>query len=185
MAAMIGVDGPDVEVECAPGKFPDPGVFVEATVVSDEPTQHMGVLAADRKTQIVKLVGEPIAPGELDGSGATYAAHDLDGDGIDEIVASWGSDRRGYVVSNVSVYRVKKDKLVRAGDPVPVSYDDSAAEPDKMTSCEGNHAVEPAAKGKQIAITVTTISGKPEASNCLAKGKHVFALVGDKLVEQK
>jgi hypothetical protein len=172
-------DATDLRVECAGGFFGQPGWFLQATYEADAETYGAsGIVATDGRTELVRHNAEAISWSDHYDLSARYQAVDLNGDGVDELVKLEDDTHHGYQTLSASVLYVRDGKLAEIDGPL-VSYDDSAVQlqPGSVNACEGAVTVH----GRDIVIIVRARRGRPDG--CLALGKHVFELRGDKLVE--
>jgi hypothetical protein len=177
---------------CAPGHFGEDGWLVEAFVraggenadlIYEQWQSILGSASFDRV--IVRGSASEVPPWYVEMGGGTWSAHDLDGDGIDELLDVTSYDHHGYVVENLSVFRVAAGQLERVGT-LALSYDNTSAADDEASTinCSAIHAVEPAAAAKHIVVTGTHAGARDGAEqNCPKTGAHRYGLVGGKLAE--
>jgi hypothetical protein len=108
-------------------------------------------------------------------------AVDLDGDGNDEILYTAGYSHGGYEDASLTVMRVSADGVESlAGENIPLSSDNSAADPDPadLSTCDAQWALaEAPGGGKQIEIEY--------AGQCERTGKVVWRYDGKVLTEVK
>lgn len=135
-----------------------------------------GVIAMDRTTALVSLQEGKLHWAQLRGAKVWFETVDLDGDGTDELVVHRGDDR--YTVADrIDLVVIRGRELVELKGP-GISYED----PDLGDSCRGTLAIERAGAVQHLVVTTTNSNGPSE--HCLAPGRHVFALSGERLVEQ-
>ncbi|MGN6111384.1 MAG: hypothetical protein ACTHU0_40190 [Kofleriaceae bacterium] len=159
-------------VRCTAGTFPEPGYFVEALGSRDE-SIRIGVLAADRVTELVPFVERRlgVATSVLD-----YAAADLDGDGIDEVLETWRRSAHGPMGSDnwVVVRRIENKQFAEIQGPhLSVYFPD-------LGNCTASTRLE----GRTLVVEVESASGIPPSA-CLSIGRHAFAMRDGALVEVK
>lgn len=113
-----------------------------------------------------------------DASGG-YQAIDLDGDGNDEIVSVGGYSHGGYDSYTLIVQKVTPAGLESVEGEVPLSHDNSAADPDpsELATCDAQHELVDAGAAKHIRITY--------AGDCERTGTVTYALEGKALIEVK
>ena len=152
-----------------------PAYFVELTGRrGDAPVRLHGVIALDGTTELLKL-SPAVARGiQIPRAMVWFETVDLDGDGTDDILAH-RRDPRFERAEWLDVVAVRGDTLVEIEGP-PVAYDD----PDLEETCRGTLSEQRAGAATQLVVTVAASSG--ESDHCLALGRHVLSLSGDKLV---
>jgi hypothetical protein len=152
-----------------------PGYFVELTGRrGDAPVRLHGVIALDGTTELVKL-SPAVARGiQIPRAMVWFETVDLDGDGTEDILAH-RRDPRFEKAEWVDVTAVRGDALVEIEGP-PVAYDD----PDLEETCRGTLTEAHAGKATHLVVDVAASSG--ESEHCLAPGRHVLALSGERLV---
>lgn len=152
-----------------------PAYFVELTGRrGDAPVRLHGVLALDGTTELVKLSPAVSRGIEIPRAMVWFETVDLDGDGNDDILAH-RRDPRFERAEWLDVVAVRGDALVEIEGP-PIAYDD----PDLEETCHGTLTEQRAGAATQLVVTVAGTSS--ESDHCLAPGKHVLSLSGDKLV---
>lgn len=104
-----------------------------------------------------------------------WKAADLDGDGTDEVLHVAGYDHGGYMNSSLVIASIVGGQLTIASEGLPLSADNSAADPDpsELESCDGSWEL----VGRQVAVTY-------DGPSCERPGRHVFSWNGTALVEQ-
>lgn len=154
-----------------------PAFFVEL-VGSEADQRHRlhGVIATDGTTELVPLREATLDWAQLRGGRVWFETLDLDGDGNDELVVHRG-DERQPVAEWLDLVAIRGKSIVELAGP-RVSWDD----PDVDEHCHGVVSREKAGHATELVITTSGSSGASE--HCLANGRHVFALVGDRLVER-
>lgn len=171
-----------IDLSCVGGQFGAPGYFVEAWDNRFVGTNRILV----RHRAIVKLDGTALAsapdsddPIRIDDHTWSYRALDLDGDGVDEIVVDHFFEHHALATSNsVFVLAVRAGKLVELPDQI--TYVQGGQQ---WAHCEGKLSVEHAGAATHLVATMTeAAAGSPD---CLAVGRHEFALAGDHLVERR
>jgi len=162
---------PDLEVRCAAGNFGAPGFFIEARGGA---THKIGIVAADDSPDIADFTD----PGEMPiaTSVVEYAAADLDGDGVDEVIETWRKSAHGLLGSDswLVVRRLDGHKLRRIRGPyLGVSHPELGA-------CSASwHCTDGA-----LVITVDAQRGIPP-SDCLSPGTHRFVIRRGTIVERR
>ena len=113
-----------------------------------------------------------------DASGG-HQAIDLDGDGSDEIVFVAGYSHGGYDQYSLGVLRLTANSLEGVETEVPLSSDNSAADPDpsELATCDASHEIVDAGGKKHIVITYS--------GQCDRTGAVTYSLEGKTLVEVK
>jgi len=157
-----------LRVSCVAGYFPEPGYFI--SVIGPDPGRHRFGLIFPGRTDEVTFANDPIPPGT---DILHYAAADLDGDGVDEILETWHRASDGVLGTDewVVIRRVSGEDLVEiAGPHLNVQFPHLGG---CMARCE-------IANGMLI-VTVSNLPGIPP-SDCLTPGKHVFTLHRGELV---
>jgi hypothetical protein len=185
--------GGKLEVECAEGRFGEPAWVIWGLAYDvpmgdadgDEPGGAVAELDNQLHTTIVTPAGDVIARSDegglsfvdLDyGETPSYRPHDLDGDGVDELVTILSSSRRGYFVRELVLTVIADGALEPSGERLFVSYDDggAVAEPPGPTSCPGTVRFD----ATQIVIESGAPTGDPEVieSACAPAGERRYAL---------
>ena len=152
-----------------------PGYFVELTGRrADAPLRLHGVIALDGTTELVKLAPAALRGIQIPRAMVWFETVDLDGDGSEDILAH-RSDPRLPRAEWLDVTAVRGDALVEIEGP-PVAYED----PDLDETCRGTLSQTRVGKAMHLVIDVSASTG--ESEHCLARGRHVLALAGDRLV---
>lgn len=152
-----------------------PAYFVEVTGRrADAPVRLHGVIALDGTTELVKLSPAVERGLAIPRAMVWFETVDLDGDGSDDILAH-RRDPRLPRAEWLDVVAVRGDALVEIEGP-PVAYDD----PDLEEACRGTLSEQRVGKATQLVVAVAESTGASD--HCLAAGKHVLALSGDRLV---
>ena len=155
-----------LRVRCVPGRFPEPGFYIEGTAELSG-FRGAGILAASGNAELVAFDRESLRLGE---QVRELLATDLDGDGADEIVESWRKNAHGSD-SWVIVRRRDGARLDRIEGPhLSVSHP-------SLGACAASTELTRSA----IVVSVSTVQGIPP-SNCLAAGRHTFRLHKNALV---
>lgn len=153
-----------------------PAYFIELVGEYEGQRRRLhGVMAMDRTTEVVSLHDAALAWPQLRGAKVWFESVDLDGDGTDELIVHRGDDRL-TIAEWVDVVAIRGDKLAELKGP-RISYED----PDIDDACRGSVAIERAGVGQHLVVTTAQSNGRSE--HCLARGRHVFALVRGSLVE--
>jgi hypothetical protein len=153
-----------------------PAFFVELVGTRDEKRHRLhGVLATDGSSELVPLHDAPLDFAQLRGGKVWFETIDLDGDGTEELVVHRG-DELHPSAEWIDLVAIRGAALVELKGP-RLSYDD----PDLDESCRATLATAP--EGAVRVLVVTTMKSTGASEHCLAQGRHVFALAGDKLVQ--
>jgi len=154
-----------------------PAFFVE--LIASEGDHHrrlLGVLATNGTTELVGLRDARLEWDQLQGDKVSLETVDLDGDRADEILVHHG-DRRLESRSWIDVIVLRDRGLTEIAGP-RVSYNDPDLDDDR---CLGVLTMERTGALTRLVVTTSTSTGKSE--HCLARGRHVFALDVDRVVE--
>ena len=153
-----------LELRCTAGHFGVDGYFLEAR---NADIHRIGVVDASG-AELVAFVDEPEPDAGIYLNG--YQAADLDGDGEDEIVESWRRTADNWLV----VRRIADGHFTsRIHGPFVSRY-----HPD-LGGCSATWEV----KRNALVVAVHVEPGIPP-TDCLASGRHQFALRGELLVER-
>jgi ketosteroid isomerase-like protein len=171
-------------LDCATGRFRVAGAVVRATYVEltyvDSHGDHKlarGVMTTDGIRELHALTSDADATYQHPEVDETWEAVDLDGDGVDEILV----DNHAYARADIHQIYVKG---IDQPDSDLVRYAIDLRPKEIQAYCEGSVAKERAGKAIHLVVTMTTLVGD-DRSDCLAKGRHVFAYERGKLVEQR
>lgn len=170
------LDDPD-GLTCVTVQLADaPAFFVELVGATGDRRRRLhGVLAIDRTTELVPLREASFQWAVLLGGKVAFETIDLDGDGADEVLVHY-DDHRQLASAWVDVIAIRGRTLREIEGP-RISYED----PDLDERCHGVLARERTGAGVRLVVTTSLSTGRSE--HCLARGRHVFALEGDRLVE--
>lgn len=174
-AALFAVPADKIdEVSCARGKFPDSGWAIHARHWAASEDDNM----LTERTALVdatgKLLGnaeQELPPGASDSSGSSdHQAIDLDGDGVDELVYVFASDKRGIMQEFVMVERLNKHTFEGIFQH-QFKFDNEASEPeDGVVSCEATWKIDPPGADKKRTITFEpTAKVKGKGEECIEK----------------
>ena len=154
-----------------------PAFFVELVGIEGDQRHRLhGVIATDGTTELVPLREATLDWAQLRGGRVWFETLDLDGDGNDELVVHRG-DERQPLAEWLDLVAIRGRKILELAGP-RVSWDD----PDIGEHCHGVITREKAGRATELVITTSDSTGASE--HCLANGRHVFALDGDRLVER-
>lgn len=172
-----------------------PAFFVELVGERDGRRRRLhGVLAMDQTLPLVSLRDAKLDWAQLRGARVWFETVDLDGDGTDELLVHRSDDR--YPIAEwIDLVVIREPRLVELKGP-GISYDD----PDIGDACQGTLTIEnpstaavrstPSGVRSEIEsvgtaqhLVVTTTRSNGLSEHCLASGRHVFTLVGERLVE--
>lgn len=153
-----------------------PAFFVELVGAHDDQRRRLhGIVAVDGTTELVPLRDAKLDWAQLRGGKVWFETVDLDGDGREDLVVHRG-DARHATAEKIDVVAIREHALVELEGP-KIAYDDS----DLDEECRGTLAREKAGKAVHLVVDVTRSSGPTE--HCMAAGRHVYELAGDRLLE--
>lgn len=108
----------------------------------------------------------------------SYKVLDLDGDGIDEILATDAFEHNALAASTtVHVLAVRGAKVVEIGS---IGIESSGT---MWPTCTGKLVEEKAGKGVRLVLVADKVTKQEWIGQCPTEGKHPHAIVGGKLVE--
>jgi hypothetical protein len=154
-----------------------PGFFVELVAAQgDRHRRLLGVVGTNGTTELVGLRDGHLEWAQLRGGKVSFETIDLDGDHLDEVVVHY-DDRRQDAAAWLDVIAIRGRGLAEITGP-RVSYDDPDLDDDR---CHGVLATVRAGAATHLVVTTSASTGKSD--HCLARGRHVFALDADRLIE--
>ena len=190
--------GPQHSIDCVPGRFGEPGYLLEVEVEpadgpsGDDSSPRAGtlILAADLSRALLDGGLEEIPWGMFESYDTAAQVHDLDRDGVDEVIDVWSSDRHGEMESGLLVLRVRDGAFVTVGTVLLSSDNAAAIISDDLASlalrsCDSTWQIVPRDDADVISVVSSWSEGDPADGSCLPPGTHVFALVGDQLTEAR
>lgn len=151
--------------------------FVELIAADgDKHRRLIGAIAIDGTTEVVGLRDGRLEWARLRGGKVWFETLDLDGDHSDEVIVHH-DDLRQDAASWIDVIALRGRALTEIVGP-RISYADPDLDDDV---CHGALSTERAGTATHLVVTTTVSTGKSD--HCLARGRHVFALETDRLVE--
>lgn len=180
-----------VEATCAPGRFPVDGWAISAVVdlSEDEAWERSVVLAGADGRALAEGERHDVAPWYRaeGGGGERYEPRDLDGDGVDELVARSGASHGG---STTEVLVIKRLAGAAIADALAVTthLDNGGAAEDDSDRYECDAAVSFVPDGEAVALrlvgtidTARTDIGGDGDDDCF-RGPRTYRLVGGAFV---
>jgi hypothetical protein len=183
LAQRLGEDdaNPLEIVACVAGNFPRPGWA-----------------AAYRKMGAQDRIGLAILDGAGLVTGGTSAmtfggiiTADLDGDGVDELIADTGASAMFgdeiHVTRRIVALALRGDQVAAIGeDAPPFTTIMPYGSLETLYECRASHELErDPGRGMRLVLKVQEEVGHRDDRSCPAPGRHAYRLVGDKLVEVK
>lgn len=103
---------------------------------------------------------------------ADHRAHDLDGDGVDELLFVSTYDAGGTIETSIGVATIRAGALVASDQTIPLGFDNSAADVDEaeLRTCAADWVVD----GRKVVITY--------AGDCERTGAAIYAWDGAALI---
>jgi hypothetical protein len=149
--------------DCVPGRFGRPGWIVAARTESDEldATRYVFVLGTDH--EMIAAFPSQAIDFRSDASPIVFEVADLDGDGVDEVLATMAHTESGHEEQWVYIYVLGEDGI-RSWAGFPVIYEDDA------TRCEASYEVVPGG----IRVTTRVVFGDGEP--CLPRGETLLEM---------